>query len=141
MKIKALFLMCGLVALPIGVVTASSDMGSSKTMPPPMTSKTAAEFTCADFLDLEESYQPYLVGWAEGFSSNGTPEDEVLDVEGIDTIVPYVITVCQQNKSAPFVKKVKGVMNREMPKGTMPNMPRGKGMGMPPKQRSKAGCM
>ncbi|GAA4650625.1 hypothetical protein GCM10023116_29080 [Kistimonas scapharcae] len=100
MGIKTLCLACGLAALSC---TAFADSNKKSNVPP----KPITQWTCADFLDIEDDFQPYAVGWATAYSKSGKPEDTDFDVDGVNTITPYIVTVCSQNRKASFWAKVK----------------------------------
>ncbi|EHJ2228274.1 acid-activated periplasmic chaperone HdeA [Salmonella enterica] len=69
--------------------------------------KPVNAWTCEDFLAVDESFQPTLVGFADALNKKGKPEDAVLDIQGIATVTPAVIQACSQDKKASFKDKVK----------------------------------
>ncbi|USE34774.1 acid-activated periplasmic chaperone HdeA [Endozoicomonas sp. SCSIO W0465] len=73
-----------------------------------------AEWTCADYLALQEDYQPYAVGWATAYSKAGKPEDSVFDVQGIETIRPTLFEFCNRNPQASLWDKVKAEFKKHM---------------------------
>ncbi|CAM3773472.1 acid-activated periplasmic chaperone HdeA [Parendozoicomonas haliclonae] len=99
-KVKSLFLICSFAAIP--VICNAADSSNS-----PAPKKPIADWTCADFLALQNNFKPYAVGYAAAYSQSGKLEDQDFDVDGVDTITPYVITVCEQDKKASFWSKVK----------------------------------
>ncbi|AZY50165.1 acid-activated periplasmic chaperone HdeA [Bordetella avium] len=52
---------------------------------------------CSDYLQLNESYRPVALGFAEAVNRKGKPEDDVVDIEGIAQITPTLVTYCQEN--------------------------------------------
>ncbi len=72
------------------------------------------EWTCAQFLALDESYQPLAVAWASAYNDQGMEEDSVFDVEGIETLTPELITYCQQDPTGSFWDRLKKAMNKDM---------------------------
>ena len=66
-----------------------------------------AKWTCADFLAVDESYQPTAIGLGEAVNKKGQVEDAVLDVDGIAKITPLVITACKESPTESFVQKIK----------------------------------
>ncbi|MBK8636758.1 MAG: hypothetical protein IPN92_00215 [Chromatiaceae bacterium] len=60
----------------------------------PSSHKLNAKMTCEEFLGLEVSFQPEAVSWAVAYGENGEPEVEVVDVEGVETVVPFVVEGC-----------------------------------------------
>jgi hypothetical protein len=52
--------------------------------------------TCAEFVELENTTQPKVVYWAEGFNKDGGVADSVVDIEETDTLVPVLIKECKE---------------------------------------------
>ena len=71
------------------------------------TKKPVSQWTCEDFLALDESFQPTAVGVAEAVDKSGKVEDAVLDVEGIATVTPMVVAACKEDQKASFRQKIK----------------------------------
>ena len=69
--------------------------------------KPLAKMTCEDFVGLDESFQPQAVYWAVAYGSHGQPEAEVLDVEGVETVIPFVVEECKKAPKESFWQKVK----------------------------------
>lgn len=67
--------------------------------------KPLAKMTCEDFVGLEASFQPQAVYWAVAYGKNGQPE--AVDVEGIETVIPYVVEECKKAPKESFWQKVK----------------------------------
>lgn len=111
MEIKALGLAMTLTALSLAAVAASSDKSKSPTTGS-KPAKPITEWTCADYLDLQENYQPYAIGWATAYSKAGKPEDTAFDAEGIETIRPTILEFCNRNLQASFWDKVKAEFKR-----------------------------
>jgi acid stress chaperone HdeA len=65
------------------------------------------KWTCSDFLELDETYQPNAVFFAEGFTKTGKPVDGVMDVDGTVKVTPKVIEACKQNTQGSFVDTLK----------------------------------
>jgi acid stress chaperone HdeA len=63
--------------------------------------------TCEDFLGLEEDFQPKAVYWAVAYGSKGQPEAEAMEVDGVETVTPFVIQECQRAPKESFWQKVK----------------------------------
>ena len=87
----------------VGVVglAALSTLAQAETKQP------VAKWTCADFLAVDESFQPTAVGLGEAINKQGKVEDAVLDVAGVEKITPLVVTACEKDKKASFVQKLK----------------------------------
>ena len=71
------------------------------------TKQPVANWTCADFLAVDESFQPTAVGLGEAINKKGKVEDAVLDVDGIAKITPIVVTACKETPKESFVSKLK----------------------------------
>ncbi len=69
--------------------------------------KPLSTMTCEDFVGLDESFQPQAVYWAVAYGKNGQPEAEAVDVEGIETVIPYVVEECKKAPKESFWQKVK----------------------------------
>ncbi len=63
--------------------------------------------TCEEFLTLDDSAQPGVVYWSEGFNKKGQPEDAVFDIDSTNALVPVIITECQKTPKASFWQKIK----------------------------------
>jgi len=69
--------------------------------------KPMSKMTCEDFLGLEEDFQPKAVYWAVAYGSKGQPEAEAMEVDGVETVTPFVIQECQRAPRESFWQKVK----------------------------------
>jgi hypothetical protein len=74
--------------------------------------KPDAKMTCEEFLGLEESFQPEAVSWAVAYGENGKPQAEAVDVEGIETVVPFVVEECKKAPKETFWQKAKAEMKK-----------------------------
>lgn len=72
------------------------------------TKKPAKDWTCADFLAIEDQYKPKVVYWATAYSKRGKPEGSELDIEGTEKVTPMVIAACTGTPNESFWKKLKG---------------------------------
>ncbi|WP_039883096.1 acid-activated periplasmic chaperone HdeA [Achromobacter piechaudii] len=59
--------------------------------------KPVSLWLCSDYLAVDETYQPTVLGFAEAVNRKGEPKDAVLDVEGITKVKPEVLTYCKEN--------------------------------------------
>jgi len=69
--------------------------------------KPVTQWTCADFLAVEDQYKPKVVYAATAYSKAGKPEGEVIDIEGTEKVTPMIITVCEGAPRASFWEKLK----------------------------------
>jgi hypothetical protein len=74
--------------------------------------KPIAKMTCEDFVGLDESFQPKAVYWAVAYGKSGQPEAEAVDVEGVETVVPFVVEECKKAPKESFWQKVKAEMKK-----------------------------
>jgi acid stress chaperone HdeA len=63
--------------------------------------------TCEDFVGLDESFQPKAVYWAVAYGKDGKPEAEAVDVEGVETVIPFVVQECKKAPKESFWEKAK----------------------------------
>lgn len=70
------------------------------------THKPVSNWTCEDFLALDESFRPTAVGVAQALDSKNKPEDAVIDVKGIETVTPAIVQACTDDKQSTFKNKV-----------------------------------
>ncbi|OZI70905.1 acid-activated periplasmic chaperone HdeA [Bordetella genomosp. 12] len=61
------------------------------------TKKAVPLWLCSDYLAVDESYRPTVLGFAEALNRKGKPDAEVLDVEGITKVKPELLTYCKEN--------------------------------------------
>jgi len=69
--------------------------------------KPLAKMTCEDFVGLEATYQPKAVYWAVAYGSKGQPEAEAMEVDGVETLTPFVLEECKKAPKESFWQKVK----------------------------------
>jgi LysM repeat protein len=69
------------------------------------TKKPVSKMTCEDFLVLDESFQPEAVSLAVAYGSNGQPEAEAVDVEGVETVIPTIVEECKKAPKESFWQK------------------------------------
>lgn len=69
--------------------------------------KPVGQWTCQDFLTLDESFQPTAVAFAEGVTKKDKVVDPTLDVQGIAQVVPVLVQECSKSPKSNFVNKVK----------------------------------
>jgi acid stress chaperone HdeA len=82
-------------------------VGSAYADVKPAGKKPLTKMTCEDFLAIESTFQPKAVYFAAAYAKGGKPESAVLDVEGMETVVPAVVDECQKAPKASFWEKVK----------------------------------
>ena len=71
------------------------------------TKQPVSKWKCEDFLAVKDTFQPTAVGLGEAINKSGKVEDAVLDVDGVETLTPLVITACKEAPKDSFVQKIK----------------------------------
>lgn len=69
--------------------------------------KPLANMTCEDFVGLDETFQPKAVYWAVAYGKNGEPDAEAIDLEDVETVIPYIVEECKKAPKESFWQKVK----------------------------------
>lgn len=69
--------------------------------------KPVSQWTCQDFLMLDENFKPTAVAFAEGVTKKDKIVDPTLDVQGIAQVVPVLVQECKKSPKDNFVNKVK----------------------------------
>lgn len=59
--------------------------------------KPVALWLCSDYVGVQESYRPTVLGFAAAVNQKGDIKDAVLDVDGIAKVQPEVLTYCKEN--------------------------------------------
>lgn len=72
------------------------------------TNKPLGNWTCEDFVAVQDQFKPKVVYWATAYNKGGKPEASVLDIEGTEKVTPAVIDACVKNPKASFWQTVKG---------------------------------
>ncbi|WP_319024645.1 acid-activated periplasmic chaperone HdeA [Microbulbifer hainanensis] len=85
------------------------------------TKKHLKDWTCEDFLAIDDQYKPKVVYWASAYSKKGKPEDGMLDIEGTEKVTPMIIEACGKAPKESFGKKLKGEWHK-LEKGTKGEM-------------------
>jgi len=68
--------------------------------------KPVAQWTCADFLALDEAFWPKVVYAATASSKAHKPEG-VIDIDSTETVTPVIISNCKKRPQSPFVQELK----------------------------------
>jgi acid stress chaperone HdeA len=93
-----------LTGLVIGCVAIPAGAADNK--------KPVTQWTCADFLAVEDQYKPKVVYAATAYSKAGKPEAAVIDIEGTEKVTPMIITACEGTPRASFWDKLKAEWNK-----------------------------
>lgn len=63
--------------------------------------------SCEDFVGLDENFQPRAVYWAVAYGKRDAPKAELVDVDSVETLIPFVIEECKKAPKKSFWQKVK----------------------------------
>ena len=69
--------------------------------------KPVTQWTCEEFLALDDQFKPSAVYWATAYAQGGDPEASELDIAGTETVAPMVIEYCEKEPKASFWEKLK----------------------------------
>jgi acid stress chaperone HdeA len=104
-----------LIAIGISVAMANSVLADSpaNTANPTATNTKSVktvkptELTCEEFLSYDEVTRPQIVYWSEGLTGKGKPEDAVIDIDRINSLVPVVVEDCTKDPKSSYWQKIK----------------------------------
>ena len=65
------------------------------------------EMTCEEFLSYDEVMRPQIVYLSEGLNRKGKPEEAVIDVDRINSLVPVLIEDCKKAPQSSYWQKMK----------------------------------
>lgn len=69
--------------------------------------KPVGQWTCADFLAVDDQFKPKAVYWATAYAKGGKPEASVIDIEGTERVTPMIIDECTKAPQASFWQKLR----------------------------------
>lgn len=64
------------------------------------------EVSCRSFAGLEDKFKPEAVAYAIGYNRAKHPEDAVVDVEGINALIPVLVSTCVTTPAQPLHQAV-----------------------------------
>lgn len=91
------------VSLAVASVAAGAVAAETKKAP----QKPVAQWTCAEFIGVDDQFKPKVVYAATAYAKGGKPEASVIDVEGTEKVTPMIIDECQKAPQASFWQKLK----------------------------------
>jgi acid stress chaperone HdeA len=97
-----------LVMTGIGVSAAAGETGK----PAAQIKKPVTQWTCAEFIALDDQYKPNVVYWATAYAKGGKPEASELDIAGTETVTPMIVQDCEKEPKASFWKKLKAAWHK-----------------------------
>ncbi|HHZ8505978.1 acid-activated periplasmic chaperone HdeA [Morganella morganii] len=91
----------------VAAMTSTFAMAADSTGPKhDVTQKPVSQWTCDDFLSVDESFYPTAVGIAGIITSKNKVEDSTIDVQGIMTATPAIIESCKKDPKSSFLQRV-----------------------------------
>jgi acid stress chaperone HdeA len=69
-----------------------------------------AKMTCADFVQVDEAYQPALVYWVAGVDKLGVKETETTVIDTAHPVGAMVAEACKQDPNTKFMTKVRAMI-------------------------------
>jgi acid stress chaperone HdeA len=94
------------------LLTGVSVSAIAETRKPAEIKKPVTEWSCAEFIALDDEYKPNAVYWASAYAQGGEPEASQLDIAGTETITPMIIQDCEKDPKASFWQKLKAAWDR-----------------------------
>ncbi len=105
---KKLTVSVAVAALLAAGVAHAADKPATTTKPQAM-NKPVKDWTCADYLAVDDQFRPKVVYEITGLTKNGKPET-IIDIEGTERAVPEIEAVCRQDPSSSFLPKLKATL-------------------------------
>ena len=87
----------------IGLAAAQAASAQEKNVSP-------AKMSCADFVAVDEVYQPALVYWVAGVDKLGVKETDTMVVDTAHPVGETVVEACTKDPHASFVSKVRSLI-------------------------------
>ena len=76
------------------------------------TKKPVAEWTCADFLGVEDAFRPKLIYWATAQAKADKPEVATINIEGTEKVIPIIVEDCKKAPQDSFWQKLEAGWKR-----------------------------
>jgi acid stress chaperone HdeA len=68
--------------------------------------KPLGQWSCEDFLAVNDQIKPKVVYWATAYAKGGKPEAAVLDIDATETVTPAIIDSCTKAPKNSFWQTV-----------------------------------
>jgi acid stress chaperone HdeA len=76
------------------------------------TKKPVTQWTCEDFIAIDDQYKPNVIYWATAYAKGGKPEASELDIAATEQVTPMIIDDCEKEPKASFWQKLKGAWDK-----------------------------
>lgn len=93
------------IALPGFSADAAAQAGSKKTRPTEVIS-------CREFVALRDEFKPQVVSYALGYTHAKRPDIDMIDVSGVDRLVPVLVKSCRSRPSETLVQRIRAFFHR-----------------------------
>ena len=100
---KILAITAAIIVLPVGSASATPAKASAK---------PAEKITCRDFIALDDVFKPQAVSLVLGYDRAKRPDAEVVDVSGINRVVPVLITSCRARPNETLLQRVRARLSK-----------------------------
>lgn len=96
----------GVVALPgFAAADAAAQAGSKKAKPTEVIS-------CREFVALRDEFKPQVVSYALGYTHAKQPDIDLIDVSGVDRLVPVLVKSCRSRPSETLLQRIRTFFHR-----------------------------
>ena len=73
----------------------------------PAPKKAAEKITCREFIALDDEFKPHVVSYALGYDKAKREDAEVIDVTGVNKVVPIIITSCKAKPNDTLLQRIR----------------------------------
>jgi acid stress chaperone HdeA len=84
----------------------------AQTKKPAEIKKPVTQWTCREFIALDDEYKPKAVYWASAYAQGGEPEASELDIAGTEQITPGLVQDCEREPESSFWQKLKAAWDK-----------------------------
>ena len=74
--------------------------------------KPVMQWTCAEFLSVEDEFKPTVISWAMTLAKSGQPEAAAIDIRGMERVTAQIIGECTKAPEASFWSSLKDEWNK-----------------------------
>jgi len=97
-----------LLAAAMAVLAVAPAHAATAKAPP----KPIEKITCREFIALDDVFKPQAVSLALGYDRAKRPGAEIVDVTGIDRVVPVIVTSCRARPSETLLQRVRARLHK-----------------------------
>jgi acid stress chaperone HdeA len=95
---------------PAAVLAVLVCLAAAQTVSAQETNVSPAKMTCADYVAVDEAYQPALVYWVAGVDKLGVKETDRVVIDTAHPVGEIVAEACTKDPHAPFASKVRSMI-------------------------------